>query len=87
MGCIIRVSGCVCDGESKRNKIHRDLESGGLCRAHLGQLGPVQRFVAVEELSSQVTVLPVQVLQTHGIIAFTVKKQQFGSRIGQPLHG
>lgn len=59
--------------------------TGGHFRAHLGELGPVKRFVAVEELSSQVTVLPVEVLQTHSITAFMVKEQQFGSQIGQLL--
>lgn len=38
-----------------------------LTEAHLRQLGPVKRFVALEELSSQVAVLPVQLLQNHEV--------------------
>lgn len=40
-----------------------DFQTDGLSEAHLRQLGPVKRFVALEELSSQVAVLSVQVLQ------------------------
>lgn len=50
-------------------------------RAHLRQLGPVERFVAVEELSSQVAVLPDELLQRRNV-TFMHKDQLFvGERL------
>lgn len=61
-----------------------DLQSCKQFGAHLRQLGPVKRFVAVEELSSQVTVLPVELLQRHNV-TFMDKDQLFGSQSGKPF--
>lgn len=55
-----------------------DLQTWRQFGAHLRELGPVKGLVAVEELSSQVTVLPVELLQMHNITLMD-KHQLFGN--------
>lgn len=50
------------------------------CDSHLGELRPVKRLVALEKLSSQVTVLPVHFLRRHN-------KKTMKAFVGDPKTG